>query len=254
MDHALASWIAETLANVLAFEGRLDEALAYADEAIANAGLVGNQGRLANCIASRAPIRLARGDMSGARSDFDEFRRISPTPEPQSIAGGALFDAEVNWPVDPSAACRSITAALRSPDIAPASLLDTAPTAARMAFRVGEATSLASSIAAYTSVADRCGGPIRMLERRWMEALPGEPSASCLALRAVADAFGAIGYRLPAADCHADAAVLAVRAHLDPAFDLAEAGRLYAACGAVPLLGELPEARWIGAAETAGPA
>lgn len=66
----------------------------------------------------------------------------------------------------------------------------------------------------------------------------------------MADEFEAIGYRLPAADCHADAALLAGRADLDPTAYEVEARRLYAACGAVPLLGELPEARWIGAAET----
>jgi len=54
---------------------------------------------------------------------------------------------------------------------------------------------------------------------------------------------------LPAADCHADAALLAARAGLDPTDDEEEARRLYAACGAVPLLGDLPERRWVGAAE-----
>lgn len=83
-----------------------------------------------------------------------------------------------------------------------------------------------------------------------MEALRGDLATGAATLRAVAGEFEAIGYRLPAADCHADAAVLAERARLDPALDLAEARRLYDACGAMPLLGELPEARWIGAAET----
>jgi hypothetical protein len=36
---------------------------------------------------------------------------------------------------------------------------------------------------------------------------------------------------------------------MDPSADVADAHRLYAACGAVPLLGELPETRWIGAAK-----
>jgi hypothetical protein len=83
-----------------------------------------------------------------------------------------------------------------------------------------------------------------------MEALTGEPAASSPALRAVADELAALGYRLPAADCHADAALLARRADLDPTADETEARRLYAACSAVPLLGELPETRWVGAAET----
>jgi hypothetical protein len=40
-----------------------------------------------------------------------------------------------------------------------------------------------------------------------------------------------------------------MRAGLDPTADEEEARRLYAACGAVPLLGDLPERRWVGAAE-----
>jgi hypothetical protein len=83
-----------------------------------------------------------------------------------------------------------------------------------------------------------------------MEALTAVPAASTPALRAVADEFEAIGYRLPAADCRADAALLARRAGLDPTADETEARRLYAACSAVPWLGELPETRWVGAAET----
>ncbi len=123
-----------------------------------------------------------------------------------------------------------------------------------MALRLGGASSLEGSVGAFLDVAARCGGPIRALQRRWIEALLGEPAASCSALRAVAHEFEAIGYRLPAADCHADAALLARRANLDPTPDEAEARRLYAACSAVPLLGELPEPRWIGAAETTRPA
>jgi hypothetical protein len=119
-----------------------------------------------------------------------------------------------------------------------------------MALRVGDVASLRSSVGIFVAVAERCGGPVRAIQRRWLEALMKEPAAGCPALRAAADEFEAIDYRLPAADCHADAALLAGRAGLDPAADEAEAVRLYAACGAVPLLGELPEARWIGTAET----
>jgi len=255
MDHAMASWIAQNIADFLAFEGRLDEALAYAEEAIVNAGAVGEQGRLANCIAERAYVRLATGDRTGARADVEESRRISGSQEPQSMIYDAMFDALFRWPDDPAAACRSIAAALHSPDVAPPSLLDTAPTAARMALRVGDVASLRSSVGAYVAVAERCSGPVRAIQRHWLEALMKEPAAGCPALRAAADEFEAIDYRLPAADCHADAALLAGRAGQDPTAEQANALRLYAACGAVPLLGELPEARWIGtSATTARPA
>jgi hypothetical protein len=70
-----------------------------------------------------------------------------------------------------------------------------------------------------------------------MEALAGEAGPGVVVLQAVAREFEAIDYRLPAADCYADAALLAERAGLDPTADLDAARRLYAACGAVPVLG-----------------
>jgi hypothetical protein len=251
MDHAKISWIGQNVADLLSFEGRIEEALAYAEEAIANAGSVGDQQRLANCLAQRAFVRLERGDRTAARSDVDESRRISGVPEPQSVIYEALFDALFLWPDDPSAACTTITDALRSTGAAPASLVDSAPTAARMALRLGDGPRLAASVAAFVAVAERCSGPVRALQRRWLDALRigGDPSAVA-ALRAVAGEFEAIEYRLPAADCHADAALSAMRAGLDPTDDEEDARRLYAACGAVPLLGDLPERRWIATAET----
>ena len=243
MDHSSTSWIAQNTADLLAFRGRLVEALLHAEEAIVAARAVGELGRLANCLGTRAFIRLAMGDGEGARADIGEFRRATSIVEPQSAIFDTLFDALSRWPDDPSVACRSLSEALHSTDVAPTSLLDAAPVAARMALRVGDASSLGSSVSAYLDIVARCGGPIRALQRRWIEALLGEPAPSCSALRAVADEFESIGYPLPAADCHADAALLAGRAGLDPTADEAEARRLYAACGAVPLLGALPEAR-----------
>lgn len=242
MDHESASWIAQNTAYFLAFQGRLDEAVPYAEESIVAARAVGEPGRLSACLRQRAHIRLAMGDREGAQADIGESRRATSTVEPQSAIYGTLFDALFLWPDDPSAARRSLSEALHSRDVALPPLLDAAPIAARMALRIGDTSSLGSSGGIFVDVAARCGGPIRALQRRWMEALLGEPAASCSTLRAVANEFEAIGYRLPAADCHADAALLARRANLDPTPDEAEARRLYAACGAVPLLGELPEA------------
>jgi class 3 adenylate cyclase/tetratricopeptide (TPR) repeat protein len=253
MDHVTTMWIAQNAADAFGFEGRLAEARTYADEAVASAQLLGD--RLANCLGTRSYIRLSAGDVAGARVDRDEMGRLSGAPEPQALIYEAMFESLFLWPDDPSAACRSFTDALGSPDAAPATLLDAAPIAARMALRLGDAPRLAGSLAAYVAVAERCGGPVRGIQRRWLEALRADEGSAVSVLRTVANEFEAIGYRLPAADCHADAALLAGRAGLDPTADEAEARRLYAACGAVPLLGELPEARWIGAAKaTARPA
>jgi tetratricopeptide (TPR) repeat protein len=239
MDHASVSWIAQNTAENLAFAGRLSEALPYTDEAIRTARTVGELTRLPWCLGQRGFIRLAMGDREGARADIGESRRTTSTVEPQSAIYDTQFEALFLSPDDPSAACRSLSEALRSTAVSPVSLLDAAPIAARMALRIGDASSLVSSVGIFLDVAARCSGPVRVLQGRWMDALRGDLATGAATLRAVAGEFEAIGYPLPAADCHADAAVLAERAGLDAAPDLAEARRLYAACGAVPLLMEI---------------
>ncbi len=238
MDHEMAAWIGANVADFLSFEGRLDEALTYAEGSIVAARAVGEVGLIAQGLKGRAWVRLAMGDPAGARADIEESRRSASSVEPQAAIYDTLIDALFLWPDDPAAACRSFSESLHGTDVATASHADAAPTAARMALRIGDASSLETSVAAFLDIAARCDGPIRALQRRWMEALMGESATGSATLRAVADEFEAIGYRLPAADCHADAALLAARAGLDPAADEAEARRLYAACGAVPLLGE----------------
>jgi len=239
MDHSSTSWIAQNMANRLTFEGRPGEALAYAEEAIANARAVGDQGRLANCIIERAFVRLATRDREGARADIVESHRAMSRVEPQDALFDTLFDALFLWPDDPQAACRSLSEALHSTGVALPSLLDAAPLAARMALRIGDSSSLRNSVGVFLDVAARCSGPVRVLQGRWMDALRSDLALGAASLRAVAGEFEVIGYRLPGADCHADAAVLAERAGLDAAPDLDAAHRLYAACGAVPLLQEI---------------
>jgi len=253
MDHASASWIAQNTAENLAFAGRLSEAVPYTDEAIRAARTVGEFTRLAWCLGQRGFIRLAMGDREGARADIEESRRTTSTVEPQSAIYDILVDALFLLPDDPSAACGSLSEALRSTDVAVSSLLDAAPFAARMALRIADAAGLERDVAVFLGVASRCSGPVRVLQARWVDALRGDPAPAAATLRAVADEFEAMAYPLPAADCRADAALLARRADLDPTEDEAEARRLYTACGAVPLLGELPEDRWIQVTEITRP-
>ena len=251
MDHSATSWITQNLADSLTIQGRLREALPYVEEAIASAHLIGEAGgRLAGGFAQRAWVRLAMGDREGARADLELSRQASSVIEPQAAAYHSVFDALFLWPDDPSAAFRLLVAVFDSPDVAPVSVIDTTPLAARMAVRIGDVPSLARAVEMYLDVAARCTGPLRELQRRSLQALTDEPGAGGAALRAVAAEYEAMDYSLPAADAFADAAILARRAGLDPTSDEAAAGRLYAASNAVPWLGELPETRWVGAAET----
>lgn len=249
MDHATISWITQNIADIMAYQGRLAEAMPYAEMGILSARAIGEVGRVSLALSERAWLRFLGGDRTGAWADLVEARQDATEPEPQSAIFDAAFDALFAWPDDPASASRSFSAGLRNPHLAPGSLLDAAPMAARMALRVGRSTSLASAIATFVSIADRCSGPIRALQRRWLEALAGDPHDGCAVLREVAREFETIGYPLPAAHCHADAALIGERVGLDVTADLAAARRLYTACGAVPELGELPETRWIRIAE-----
>ncbi len=239
MDHATVSWIARNTGDYLAIEGRLNEAEAFYEEGLVASRAVGEVARLSSGLAF---LRLAMGDREGALADLEESRRISTSSEPQEALYATLVDAVLLWIEEPASACRSISDALQRTDVAPVSMIDCALIAARMALRLGDAAGVGSAVDVLLDVSARCSGPVRLLQRRWMDALRGDPATGAAALRAVAAEFEAIGCRLPAADCHDDAAVLAERAGLDPAPEIADARRLYAACGAVPLLAPLPEA------------
>ncbi len=99
----------------------------------------------------------------------------------------------------------------------------------------------------HQAVDDECevSAALERLARLLEDALRSDRATGAASLGVIAGEFEGIGYPLPAADCHAEAAVLARRPDLDPTADEAAARRLYAACSAVPLLGELPEPRMI---------
>lgn len=85
-----------------------------------------------------------------------------------------------------------------------------------------------------------------------MEALAGTPSEPCVTeIGEVATALEEIGHGLLAADALADAALVARRAGRSAEELESRAMDRYAACGTVPVLGELPELEWVGAAPKA---
>ncbi|MGZ8513252.1 MAG: ATP-binding protein, partial [Candidatus Limnocylindria bacterium] len=197
MDNSATSWITQNVGDMLTVQGRLREALPYVEEAIASAHLIGESGgRLAGGFAQRAWVRMAMGDREGARADLGLARQATSVIEPQAAAYHSVFDALFLWPDDPSAAFRLLVAVFDSPDVAPVSVIDTVPLASRMAVRIGELSTLARAVEMYLDVAARCTGPLRELQRRWLQALTDEPSAGSAALRAVAAEFEAIDYRL----------------------------------------------------------
>jgi hypothetical protein len=222
--------------------GRLPEALADADEALAEARLIGEVGRVQGCLAERAWVHFLLGDREGAIADTQESRASQGQAEPQAVIYEALHDALVEWPSQPASAARRIQVAAESPDAAPASLLDAAPVGIRMAFRADEPTALQALVDSFLRVAERATGPVSELRRRWFRALLEGPAVALPEVIEVATGFEAIEYPLQAADAFADAALIAERlGRIDEVRALAaQAQALYAACSGAPLLGDMP--------------
>lgn len=87
-------------------------------------------------------------------------------------------------------------------------------------------------------------GPRRQLERRWAGGLAETPERAVPAIEAAAADLDAAGWRLPAADAWADAALIAARAGI-ASDGLERALAIAAEIGLHPPLGPLPETRWI---------
>ena len=211
LDHSATSWIVQNRADVLTMVGRLPEALADAEEAIAEARLIGEPGRIQGCLGERAWVRSHMGDRQGAIDDHAESRTVAGQAEPQAVIYDALMDALIEWPSNQTTAARRIAVAAESPDAAPASLLDAAPVGIRMAFRADESAAMHALAERFLRVADRCTGPVVELQRRGCRALLEAPAEALGELTEVATAFERIDYPLPAANAWADAALIAER-------------------------------------------
>ncbi len=108
LDHTATSWIVQNRADLLVMVGRFPEALADAEEALAEARLIGEPGRIQGCLAERAWVRFHVGDRQGAIDDLAEGRTVEGQAEPQAIIYEALMDALIEWPADPISAARRI--------------------------------------------------------------------------------------------------------------------------------------------------
>ena len=242
LDHTATGWIVQNRADVLTMVGRLPEAMADAEEALAEARLIGEPGRIQGCLGERTWVRLHTGDRAGAMADLAEGRTIEGQAEPQAIIYEALMDALIEWPLDPTTAARRIAAAAESPDAAPASLLDAAPVGIRMAFRAEETAAIRALAERFLAVADLCTGPVVEIQRRGVRALLATPAETLPELAEVATDFERIEYPLLAADAWADAAFVAHRlGRAEEVQTYADKARaLYEACSAMPMLGDAP--------------
>jgi hypothetical protein len=112
---------------------------------------------------------------------------------------------------------------------------------ARLAYRAGHREALEEALSIQEHHRDR-GGPGRPLERRWALALSDEDIE---ALVSVADGFADIGWTLYSAEARVDAALVEARSG-EGDVALRQAQAAVADIGYEPLLGPLPETRWVG--------
>ena len=104
--HSLA-WLAGNRAEFSREMGRLDEALAHADEAVCNAPVISPSHWSARLL-SRALIHRYRGEPEEALRDLEEAERIGGDLEPQVAALHPLNVALRDWPEDAPGAAAAL--------------------------------------------------------------------------------------------------------------------------------------------------
>jgi hypothetical protein len=237
-----ASVLAGALGYCMTETGRLAEGIAYMDEAVAAASAMSSV-VLRNVLITRSFVHRLRGDATAAARDDAEANRLSADPEPQMDGWHLLWHAWTAWPDDPHAATdRVLTALPASVALAPVRGW-VAHEAARMAFRVAHDEWIEGAVAVMRGCGQD-GGPGLLAKRDWIEALLAAGPEGPIEDAAVR--LEELGYRRYALDAWADAALLAARAgRTSDAGERALA--LARSTGLHPLLGPLPETRWVSA-------
>lgn len=234
-------FLAGNLAEGHMLAGEFGTAARYLDEAVAHAR-VAVRDRLANALCTRATCHRLMGEREAAERTLAEVARIGPDTEPQGAFTYPLAKAVARWAADPSGAMAELKAwAAGNPD-APDQADAVAVALARMAFRLGDVETLAGAIEFHQRLIVDTVGPVYEARSRWLAALRG--SAELAAVAEVATTLEDAGRRAEAADVWADTALLAARAGI-----ASEAGgRALELCESMsmhPLLGPLPERRWV---------
>jgi hypothetical protein len=229
--------------DYLLFRGRLVESRAYYDELSVASAARADAEWIALHRISIAWLALAEGDHQGARRLIEEATTYAPLLYPSAPGWEAAWTAYARWPDDPHVAMAGLIE--RTEGATADTVILTARPLARMALRVDRRDVLERVVGLFRDVVAGCDGPIRVAEGHWLAGLLEPSERAVAAIREAAADLEAADARWPAADTLADAALIAERAGLDPGPMLVDARRLYEACGIVPLLGPLPETRWV---------
>ena len=233
-------WLAGNQAEFMADLGRLDEALAYLDEALLHAQVV-SSAHGAGKLSVRARIQRLRGDVDAAARDLEEVARLGSSSEPQVAHEYPMSLAYQRWADDPREAMESLVA-WDSEGLASSNNRNIlAIEIARMALRLDDDAVLARAAQSDRDARPVRSAPIFEAKAMWIDGLAAR---DCSSVEGAASMFEQLGLRLYAADAWADAAILAARAGVASEAEH-HATRLCQSMGMHPLLGPLPETRWL---------
>ena len=234
------AWLACNQGAFLTEAGRFDEALAYQDEGIAQLRIL-NAVRLSTQLRLRAWLHWLRGDEQAARSDVEEAERAQSETEPQTAEAAPVSRAWLAWATDPRGAMTGLHAWMTANPTLLGSPSGVAQELARMAMRLGDKAVVMHAVAVYRERHPTIDAPIYAARARWMEALVAGDHRP---LEGVALVFEEAGYPIYAVDALADAAILAARAGIPSDAEQRALG-LCRDMGMHPVLGSLPETRWL---------
>jgi hypothetical protein len=235
---------AYNLAMYMMEMGRLDEALAYQDEAVASVAERGPAG--GTWLRNRAVVHRLRDDTSAAESDESAAAASETIVEPQNAAEMLLAHGWASWSHDPATALGELATGLEEKGLLPEILwLDVAQAVARMALRLGDRSRLERAVEQHRR-SRWPGTPALDAQDRWVDGLLADNVG--LAIEDAAARLADLGYMRRALDAWTDAALIAARARR-PSVAQDRAMTLATSAGIHPLLGPLPETRWLLAAE-----
>jgi hypothetical protein len=233
-------WMAGNIAGVMVELGRFDEALAYSDESVRMAEAYVPD-ILQSHLIGRVLVHRVRGEASLAEADRVAASKIATDPDPQLVPDHVRERAIAAWQDDPRAALTLSMAAMRDGSLPAEARARIAHDTARIALRLGAEPELTEAVA-LTGVSEKPASPTFDAWRAWEQGLVDGTDGTTVE-RGARELEG-LGLLALAVEAWSDAVILATRAGryseaLDRATTLAES------IGMHPLLGPLPETRWL---------
>jgi class 3 adenylate cyclase/tetratricopeptide (TPR) repeat protein len=233
------AYLLDNLSANYFFCGRFEEAYEVAIEAL-------DAARRAGFGFMETTIKRCASDALAAMGQHEESRILleqaiaSASDDPQHHQWLLISQSRAELLQDPQAAVARLSGEQPKLSGYPNAELQLAPWLARVAYRVGDQAAIAEAVEIQRRHRG-VGGPLRELERRWVAALAQDDDEALTALVAGFEGAGIVLYRV---EVLIDAALVAARAgRPEPA--LSRAREAVDALGYHPLLGPLPETRWL---------